>query len=305
MGTKLDVRKNRLPTKFDPNVAAKRDAQADAVIEYAKRVKDWPLLEQAVEKKIQDQTEFVAWWRRHVSPGESIGRKGHKSSVGPRSIPLARAEHSSGITHQQVSKWRARLKEPEKYAQLLYGVAYHKAMAEIADHVRGTFGTGENEWYTPAEYLELARKVMGAIDLDPASSDFGQETVQALEYFTPVQNGLQRDWHGRVWLNPPYSQPDIGYFVSKLISEFGAGHVTTAILLTHNYTDTGWFHEAAGVSSAICFTRGRVKFHDEKGTVAAPTQGQAFFYFGEDIAAFVAHFQAVGFVVLPYRGKGG
>ena len=30
-------------------------------------------------------------------------------------------------------------------------------------HVRGTFGTGENEWYTPDQYLELARAVLGAL----------------------------------------------------------------------------------------------------------------------------------------------
>ena len=36
-----------------------KDAKADAVIDYAKRVKDWPTLETAVEKKMEDQTEFA------------------------------------------------------------------------------------------------------------------------------------------------------------------------------------------------------------------------------------------------------
>ena len=40
------------------------------------------------------------------------------------------AEKSTGITQQQVSKWRNRLKDPEQYHAMLYGVAYHKAMAE-------------------------------------------------------------------------------------------------------------------------------------------------------------------------------
>jgi hypothetical protein len=42
------------------------DAKADSVIDYAKRVKDWPTLETAVEAKIEDQREFVRWWKETV-----------------------------------------------------------------------------------------------------------------------------------------------------------------------------------------------------------------------------------------------
>src|SRR5206468_3125579 len=37
-------------------------AKADALIAYAAKVKDWPLLLEAVDAKIDDQTEFVGWW---------------------------------------------------------------------------------------------------------------------------------------------------------------------------------------------------------------------------------------------------
>ena len=54
-------------------VEAKRtkivDAQADPIIEYAIRLKDWPMLEEAVGKKLDEQTEYVRWWRETVDKG--------------------------------------------------------------------------------------------------------------------------------------------------------------------------------------------------------------------------------------------
>ena len=61
-------------TKFNPEEAKRQDAKADAVIEFAKRVHDWPTLIDAVEAKIDDQEEFVSWWRKNVTPGHGAGR---------------------------------------------------------------------------------------------------------------------------------------------------------------------------------------------------------------------------------------
>jgi DNA N-6-adenine-methyltransferase (Dam)/Protein of unknown function (DUF3102) len=162
---------------------------------------------------------------------------------------------------------------------------------------RGTQGTGDNEWHTPAQYVELARKVLGTIDLDPASSDAAQRVVRAKEYLTKKDNGLVGEWWGKVWLNPPYAQPLIAEFTKKLILETCLGRVKEAIALTHNYTDTVWFHDMAQYASAICFTRGRVAFVKADGEIAAPMHGQAFFYFGDDVEKFADVFADVGFVV--------
>lgn len=158
-------------------------------------------------------------------------------------------------------------------------------------------GTGENEWYTPPEYIEAARNVLGVIELDPASSDAAQQSVNAQSYFTQEDDGLVKDWSGRIWMNPPYAQPYIMQFVEKLCDEYSAQNVTEAIALTHNYTDTRWFQMAASNASAMCFTRGRIGFVDPDGNKAAPTQGQTFFYFGDDVNKFSSYFKQFGFVV--------
>jgi ParB family chromosome partitioning protein len=162
-------------------------------------------------------------------------------------------------------------------------------------------GTGFNEWHTPQDVIDAARDVLVTIDLDPASTEAAQRTVRAARYFTKEDDGLTQEWRGKVWLNPPYAQPEIANFVEKLIDEYVAGRVSQAILLTHNFSDTQWFHAAARAARVFCLTKGRVRFVDTDGNLASPTNGQCFFYFGDRPHAFDARFCEIGFVVGPYR----
>ena len=94
--------------RFEPQTAKRKDAQTTAVIEYAQRMRDWPLLEQAVEAKIEEQAEFVEWWGKAVQrPGGD--RQSGKHSRGSALMLSQDAEELTGITHQQVSKWSKRL----------------------------------------------------------------------------------------------------------------------------------------------------------------------------------------------------
>lgn len=154
--------------------------------------------------------------------------------------------------------------------------------------------SGENEWYTPREYIEAARAVLGCIDVDPASSLKANETVQARAFFTAQTNGLLHDWHGRVWLNPPYATPLIGQFITHLVQQVKRGNVREAIVLVNNATETQWFRDLIGVAAAVCFPTGRVRFWGPNGATGAPLQGQAFMYIGERAGVFLSHFMGYG-----------
>jgi len=212
-----------------------------------------------------------------------------------RKLTVGEAYKLTGITKQQVSNWKKKLKDPARYRAELIAAEYKKAGLIPADNHRAQ-GTGDNEWYTPADYIVLARNVLGGIDVDPASSEHAQAVIDAKQYFTRQENGLTKEWRGRVWLNPPYTQPDISNFVYKLIGEIESGRTTQAILLTHNYTDTDWFHRAESRAALICFTKGRIAFVNDLGEKAAPTQGQAFFYYGDSGEKFRREFNEVGFI---------
>ena len=66
-----------------------------------------------------------------------------------------------------------------------------------------TRNTGNFEWYTPAYIIEAARKTMGTIDLDPASSAIANETVKATTFYTIDDDGLTKEWGGHEHLAEP------------------------------------------------------------------------------------------------------
>jgi len=156
-----------------------------------------------------------------------------------------------------------------------------------------------DEWYTPVEYIEAARKVMGRIDVDPASCAAAQQTVKAYAYLTKDDDALREEisWHGCVWLNPPYSTPLIRQFVSKLIVQYELGNVSQAVILTNNSSDTGWFHDLLSRYPA-CFTRGRVQFWRPDADNFGARQGQTLFYLGDNFVAFRDVFGEFGQVVI-------
>lgn len=199
-----------------------------------------------------------------------------------------------GLSKQRSSRWQAigRLGEDE-FARREQAILDADPDDELGKGAHVGANSGENEWYTPAAIIESARKVMGGIDLDPASTEVANEVVKATTFYTAADDGLTQGWRGKVWLNPPYARPLIDRFAEKLAEEYANENIEQAVVLVNNATDTSWFGQMAHVASAVCFTSKRVRFwHPERES--APLQGQAILYFGPDVQSFVDEFKAHG-----------
>ncbi len=212
-----------------------------------------------------------------------------------------------GISRNQSSSWQKIADIPEaKFEQHIAETKEKKeelttaSTLRLADELEHkphvSHATGNNEWYTPSEYIESVRKVMGKIDLDPASSELANTIVKAAAYYDIDDNGLNKDWIGKVWMNPPYSADLVTAFITKLVSEYEKNHVEEAIILVNNATETRWFKSLVEIASAICFPVGRVKYWGPNATSGAPLQGQAFVYIGENTVEFGNEFNQHGWL---------
>ena len=214
-------------------------------------------------------------------------------------------EQSARQVQQAVKEWNTRAESPADASNTpdtIKATTDTQKPPETPHKPTIALSTGNQEWYTPATYIDAARAVLGEIDLDPASCEIANQTVKATKFFTADADGLNQQWHGRIWLNPPFKAGLIERFVDKLIaSDFDA-----AIVLTDNATDTRWFSKLANAADAILFTTGRINFLKSDGSQdeGHHIRGQAFFYFGNRADLFADVFTPFGWLAkaLPFKG---
>lgn len=104
-------------------------------------------------------------------------------------------------------------------------------------------------WFTPPHIFDA----LGIdFDLDPAAPPGGVPWIPAKDHYSEIDDGLIQPWHGRVWLNPPYSNPRPWL---ERLRNHGDG-----VAMLPSDTSTAWWHESVATGDAHCFLRGRIRF---------------------------------------------
>jgi len=135
-----------------------------------------------------------------------------------------------------------------------------------------------HDWLTPPELLAA----LGEFDLDPCASEF-QPWRTAHQQYTIRDDGLAREWAGRVFCNPPYG-PHAAQWLERC-----AAH-GNAVALVFARTETAVFQDHVWpCADGVLFLRGRVSFRLPGGGRAGPSGAPSVLIaFGQDNADMLA-----------------
>jgi hypothetical protein len=151
--------------------------------------------------------------------------------------------------------------------------------------------SGKTEYYTDPSIVESARRVLGGIDLDPASSPIANKVVQAKKFFTIEDDGLTQNWSGRVWMNHPFQKGVNKLWIQKLVKSFEAGDVEAAVCICYASTSEGWFQPLLRFPQ--CFPPRRTNYFLPDGTKkSGVTKGSVITYLGGERSTLSANFQS-------------
>ena len=128
-------------------------------------------------------------------------------------------------------------------------------------------GDRATDWGTPRSFLEwLSERFNWTPDLDAAASP---HNAKAELFFTQAENGLESDWFGNVWLNPPYGRA-IPEWLEKCAKEIKRDEVQSIMVLIPARVDTKWFHSLVMPAAHIVYLiMGRFNFRFDEAIEGA------------------------------------
>ena len=126
------------------------------------------------------------------------------------------------------------------------------------------FSSKTDMWATPQDFFDQLNKVF-KFEVDVCALP---ENAKCSTYYTPSDNGLEQDWRGVCWMNPPYGR-EISAWVEKAYRSANTNGATVVCLLPAR-VDTRWWHKYCS-KGEVLFIKGRLKFGGSKNSAPFPS----------------------------------
>lgn len=120
----------------------------------------------------------------------------------------------------------------------------------------------KDEWLTPPDIINR----LGRFDLDPCSP-IHRPWDTAKTHYSIEDDGLSKEWHGRVWMNPPYGR-EAAVWLERLAAHGNGIALIFARTETEMFFDHVW-----DKADALLFFKGRLYFHHVTGERARANAG--------------------------------
>lgn len=157
-----------------------------------------------------------------------------------------------------------------------------------------------DRYFTPQIVLDRVIEQFGVIDLDPCNDPDPACLVRAeLRYDIHAgQDGLVLPWRGKVFVNPPYSDP--APWALRAVQHALASLENEVILLVNATPGSAWWSRWVWPHARVCFLGRRLRFLKPGGATPTPSPtDSAVLYYGSHLEAFRRVWSPIGTVVRP------
>lgn len=133
------------------------------------------------------------------------------------------------------------------------------------------------EWLTPPELV----KKLCEFDLDPCTP-ISPPFLHAKQNYNIKDDGLSKEWFGRVYMNPPY-----GKGMERWIEKLKIHGNGIALIFARTETKC-FFNHVWDDADGVLFVKGRIKFYNLEGKqMGTPGAPSVFIAFGKENATIL------------------
>jgi len=163
------------------------------------------------------------------------------------------------------------------------------------------------DYFTPPDIVRRASDAMGGIDLDAASHfianrRFHQNGVAIGDFFHVNKSAFTHDWHGKVWLNPPYGDNERWFRRAEEMLDAGLVEQLCMLSPAHAFTTKVAQAMVRRSSAAVLLSPTPEFFNPADPTKTGTNLPHVIFYWGPRVAEFLG---ALGDIGIPFEPRWG